>query len=42
LPTRLRVKELVLFAVSREHLQLRQIVGAALNPEQQQQQQPQT
>jgi hypothetical protein len=41
LPTRLRVKELVLFAVSREHLQLRQIVGAALNPEQQQQPQAQ-
>lgn len=30
LPVRLRVKELVLFAVSREYLQLRKLVGAAL------------
>ena len=35
LPTRTRVKELVLYAVSREHLQIRKIIGAALVEQQQ-------
>ncbi|MFC1609369.1 tetratricopeptide repeat protein, partial [Myxococcota bacterium] len=36
MPTRMRVKELVLFAVSKEYLEVRKLVGAALMEQQQQ------